>query len=92
MPRPPLSLNTLRSSSRRGKLRSYTTFPFSFSGFTDPASTPVVRDALVPIVIEQTVSPLRLGLLWDEMVADMWLGRVEVNGAMISIRGSSANE
>lgn len=43
----------------RGNLRRYTTSPFSFSAFTDTASIPVVRDALVPIVIEQTVSPCR---------------------------------
>ena len=43
--------------TRGSSLRRYTTSPFSFSGYADAASMPVVRDALVPIVIEQTVSP-----------------------------------
>lgn len=49
--------NTLRSTPARHLSRAY-----SF-GFGDAASNPVVRDALVPIVIEQTVgrpSPLRV--------------------------------
>ncbi|GHJ86133.1 hypothetical protein NliqN6_2535 [Naganishia liquefaciens] len=40
--------------TRGSSLRRYTTSPFSFSGYADAASMPVVRDALVPIVIEQT--------------------------------------
>lgn len=79
------------SLTRGSTLRRYTTSPFSFSGFTDAASMPVVRDALVPIVIEQTVRPSAEGSR-SEMKLTLSFGlRVEVNGAMTSIRGSCVN-
>lgn len=52
-------------------------------GFTDAASMPVVRDALVPIVIEQTVSLFLVPRCLDLLIQTL-LRRVEVKGAMIS--------
>lgn len=52
-------------------------------GFSDEAANPVVRDSLVPIVVEQTVSFPE----WSVIPCKLTGIRQEERGVMISIQG-----
>lgn len=53
------------------------------SGFSDEAANPVVRDFLVPIVVEQTVSFPK----WSVIMCKLTGIRQEERGVMISTQG-----